>query len=294
MKKIKCPLCDENFISIDGLQEHMEEDHSEEIPEDYSPMRYAYYLRTGKTHGSCVVCHKDTDWNESTNKYHRMCGRPVCKDKYIKTFKNRMIGKYGKTTLLNDPEQQRKMLSHRKISGEYKWSDGSIKTYTGSYELDFLKFLDLLMNYDSNDIITPSPHTYYYMYENEKKFYIPDVFIPSLNLEIEIKDGGDNENKHPKIQAVDKVKEKLKDDVMKSIKDIDYIKVVNKNYDIFVNYLNKRKEEYIRSNNINIRDVLRESSMIYKGMKTKYNNENTTILESFDTGIETLRNVINE
>ena len=46
------------------------------------------------------------------------------------------------------------------------------------------------MNFDSDDVMTPSPHTYYYEYGGEKKFYIPDVYIPSLNLEIEIKQGG--------------------------------------------------------------------------------------------------------
>lgn len=290
-KKIKCPLCGENFISIDGLQEHIEDDHEDEIPEDYSPMRYIYYLRTGKTHGNCIVCHRDTEWNETTHKYKRLCERTQCKDTYVKTFKNRMIGKYGKTTLLNDPDHQRKMLSHRKISGEYKWSDGSIKTYTGSYELDFLKFLDLVMQYDSDDVMTPSPHTYYYIYENEKKFYIPDMFIPSLNLEIEIKDGGDNENKHPKIQKVDKVKEKLKDEVMMSIKDIDYIKVTNKDYDIFVKYLTKRKEEYIREHADGV-DILKEASIISNAFMSKYKTDDV-ICESLTDRMKILKESMN-
>ena len=50
-----------------------------------------------------------------------------------------MVGKYGKTTLLNDPEQQKKMLANRHISGEYEWTDGNIKTYTGSYEFDYTR-----------------------------------------------------------------------------------------------------------------------------------------------------------
>jgi hypothetical protein len=169
------------------------------------------------------------------------CENPKCVEDYKKMFKNRMIGKYGKTTLLDDPEHQRKMLANRKISGNYTWSDGGVKSYTGSYELDFLRFLDVFMNFKSSDIITPSPHTYYYEYEKVKKFYIPDIFIPSLHLEIEIKDGGDNENMHHKIQAVDKVKEKLKDEVMASQKQVKYIKVVNKQYGDFLEYLNLDK-----------------------------------------------------
>lgn len=66
------------------------------------------------------------------------------------------------------------------------------------------------MEFDSDDIFAPSPHTYYYEYEGTKHFYIPDFFIGSLNLEVEIKDGGDNPNNHHKIQAVDKVKEEKK------------------------------------------------------------------------------------
>lgn len=32
-------------------------------------------------------------------------------------FRQNMLKKYGKDTLLNDPEQQKKMLADRKISG---------------------------------------------------------------------------------------------------------------------------------------------------------------------------------
>lgn len=259
MKRIKCPLCNDSFTKVEGLYEHLEEDHDDEMPADYSASRYYYYTKTGKTHGSCVVCKKDTEWNESTKKYHRFCGNPKCKDAYVKEFRKRMIGKYGKSTLLNDPEQQKKMLANRSISGKYKWSDGTEKTYTGSYELDFLKFLDVFMNFESSDVMTPSPHTYYYIYKGEKHFYIPDVYIPSLNLEIEIKDGGDNPNMHHKIQEVDKVKEELKDEVMASVKDYDYLKIVNKQYGPFFEYLNKRKEEVIKAKlqeNVNQRPVI--------------------------------------
>ena len=263
MKKINCPLCNEKYNELNGLYSHIESEHSDNLPEGYSVQQYLYYIKTGKTHGNCVVCKHETTWNESTGKYKRFCENPKCKEKYREEFKKRMVGKYGKTTLLNDPDQQRKMLAHRHISGEYIWSDGTKKAYTGSYELDFLRMLDVFMNFDSSDVMTPSPHTYYYTYENEKKFYIPDVFIPSLNLEIEIKDGGDNPNMHGKIQAVDKVKEKLKDDVMKSQKEYDYIKIVNKNYDGFFEYLMSKKEQTANAKNIPLGDIVNESTDIY-------------------------------
>lgn len=242
MAKIHCPFCDFSCYKSEDFSSHIEKEHNDMIPPDYTPARFAYYLRTGKKSGKCVVCGAPTKWNTKTNKYNRFCEKKECKDKYREMFKKRMIHKYGKTTLLNDPEMQRKMLANRKISGVYIWSDYKHKfTYTGSYELSFLEFMDKILNFDPEDIMAPSPHNYIYKYENEDHFYIPDFFIPSLELEVEIKDGGDNKNMHPKIVAVDKVKERLKDDVMKN-NHYNYIKIVNKENKKFLLYLEKAKE----------------------------------------------------
>lgn len=250
MSETKCKLCTKSFTNVDDLVRHIEREHAEQIPKNMSAGQYYYFLKTGKSHGSCVICKGATEWNPKTFKYHRFCKNPKCKEEYRKIFKNRMIGKYGKISLLDDPNQQKKMLANRSISGTYKWSDGSLKSYTGSYELDFLKYLDLMLDFNSDDVVTPSPHTYYYVYEGKKHFYIPDVFIPSLNLEIEIKDGGDNPNMHHKIQDVDKVKEKLKDEVMKSnSNNFNYLKVVNKDNKAFLNYLMVSKEKFNRGDN---------------------------------------------
>lgn len=241
----KCKICGKEFTSLPTLLNHIENKHKEMIPKDMTVHQYYYYLKTGKTNGSCVMCKKPTSWNSNTNKYNRFCDDPRCKEKYREMFKDRMIKKYGKVHLLDDPDKQREMLAHRKISGEYKWNNSSIKTqYTGSYELDFLKLLDNFFDWDPEDILMPSPHTYTYMYEGEQKFYIPDAFIPSIGLEIEIKDGGLNPNNHHKIQDVDKVKEKAKDDVLISQKSFHYIKIYDKNYINFFNFLKKYKEEF--------------------------------------------------
>ena len=244
-KKVRCAFCDTYFLEPDAYAEHLETVHADFLPTGFSGWRYYYYQKTGKLKGSCVICKKETDWNEVTHKYNRFCNNPKCKDIYREEFKKRMIGKYGKTTLLDDPEHQKKMLANRKISGIYTWRDGITKTpYTGSYELEFLKFLDLDMYFDSKDIIAPSPHTYFYTYDGKQHFYIPDFFIPSLCLEIEIKDGGDNPNTHHKIQDVDKVKERLKDAVMKSNKNtFSYIKIENKNHVKFLQFLSLMKEK---------------------------------------------------
>jgi ribosomal protein S18 acetylase RimI-like enzyme len=245
MDKIKCPICKEIIRNLNDLYDHLETDHIDLIPRNFSSSQYYYMLKTGKEHGSCIICKKNTRWNESTHKYNRFCDNPKCKEEYRKIFEKRMIGKHGKISLLDDPNHQRKMLANRKISGKYTWSDGTEKTYTGSYELDLLKILDNLFSFDSSDIMTPSPHTYYYEYEGEKKFYIPDMFIASLNLEIEVKDGGSNPNMHHKIQDVDKVKEKLKDQVMLSQTAFSYIKLLNKNYEPLFEFLLKKKDLFL-------------------------------------------------
>jgi calcineurin-like phosphoesterase family protein len=243
----KCLLCGEKYNKIEDVYDHMYKEHPDSIPKDFSASQFYYSLKTGKDHGSCIINSKPTHWNEATKKYNRFCDDPRCKDKYREEFKKRMIGKYGKIHLLSEPDQQKKMLSNRSISGKYTWSDGTEITYTGTYELDFLRFLDVLMQFDSSDIMSPSPHTYYYEYEKETKFYIPDFFIPSLNVEIEIKDGGDNANMHGKIQAVDKVKEKLKDSVMKSQTEFSYVKLTNKEYAPFIKFLFDMKTEFEKS-----------------------------------------------
>lgn len=245
-KVIHCKFCECIFKDEEQYANHIEKKHPEQIIPDMTPRQFVYYLRTGKTHGSCVMCKDDTDWNPSTNKYHRFCKNPKCKEDYREEFKHRMIGKYGKVTLLNDPEQQKKMLAARKISGTYQWSDRLKEhrfTYTGTYEKAFLAFLDLVLNFSPDDIMSPSPHTYGYSYDGKQHFYIPDFFIPSLNLEIEIKDGGDNPNTHPKIQAVDKEKERIKDEVMSS-KGVpfNYMKISNKDHMQFMRYLDIAKK----------------------------------------------------
>ncbi len=257
---IKCPLCDASYTQIEDLYQHIETHHGEVIPQGWSSQRFYYYSKTGRKNGSCVVCKKNTDWNDKTNKYHRFCNDPKCKEKYRKTFEERMVGKHGKVSLLDDPEHQRKMLMNRSISGTYEWSDGGKVPYTGSYELDFLRMADNLLDFNSQDIMAPSPHTYWYEHEGVKRFYIPDFYIPSLNLEIEIKDGGDNPNNHHKIQAVDKVKEKLKDGVMKSQPNVNYIKLMNKEYGNLFKFLNIAKENFISNNKKPI--IITENCMI--------------------------------
>ena len=289
-----CKICKEKYSSLEGLYSHLEEEHSAQIPPDMSTAHFYYYLKTGREHGNCVMCKQPTTFNEKTKKYNRFCNDPACKIKYKEIVDKRMIGVYGKVNLLNDPDHQRKMLMNRSISGVYNFK-GVDKPYVGSYELDFLKTMDLFFDWDPSDIVSPSPHTYYYVYEGEKHFYIPDFYIMSLGLEIEVKDGGDNPNMHHKIQDVDKEKEKLKDKVMHTQKINHYIKLTNRNYYNLFEFFRISKEyvekygDYEKIPKI-ILDEDIKSKNISSSSKSKMNKEvNKAVNESYVSDVDILK-----
>ena len=271
VKYYKCHICNKKFKTLNGWGNHIQTTHPETIPAGYSISRYFYFTKTGKTHGICRTCKGDTDWNEESMKYNQYCSNPECKKAYVKIAKQRMIGKYGKVHLLNDPDIQRKMLENRKISGKYKFKDGQEFEYVGSYEKEFLKMLDTLMQWPSNDLISPSPHTYYYEYKNNnddkknwgRKFYIPDFYIPSLNLEIEIKQ---STSTNKEFNTIMRVKEKLKDDVMTSNPNLNYIKINDNNFTNFFEFLLKAKE------NIETPEEIKKDQI--GAVMESYNNEN--------------------
>lgn len=247
-KNRKCKLCGRVFVGKSKLIDHIGNVHKDTIPEGWTASRYENFLRTGKTEGHCICCGEPTGWNESTWKYHRLCKNPKCRESLAKNAKKNMIGKYGKEHLLNDPEMQRKMVYAKSTSKTYYFEDPDDPSIRypaksdSSYGMDFFEMADVFLNFDGRDIIAPSPHVYYYMYEGKQHFYIPDAYIVSINAELEFKDGGSNPNKHPKIQAVDKEKERLKDEVMASIADqVNYVKIVNKNYSGFFALLSQMK-----------------------------------------------------
>lgn len=238
----KCFICKKKFTDKNELFTHYESEHDDEIPQDWSGAKYHFYRIHGRVEGRCPICGKPTGWNEKTNRPFKFCKDPECKKVYRKQFEDRMIKVHGKTTLLDDPEVQKKMLFNRKISGVYKWSTGGTKKYVGSYEKDVLQFFDKFMGYPAEDIMTPAPQIVDYEYEGKTHFYIPDIYIASINTVIEIKDGGDNPNTHPKIMAVDKVKEKLKDEAIKKL-GVNYIKLTDKKYGKFLDFLADLKFE---------------------------------------------------
>ena len=130
---------------------------------------------------------------------------------------------------------QKKMQAGRRIAGIYTWSDGKTQfSYLSSYELHFLKFLDLERHWPASDLFSPSPHTYVYEYQGKEHYYMPDFFIPSISTEIEIKDDGSALN----ISKESREKDIIKDRTMRSLSNlVNYIKIVNKDYSEFINLI---------------------------------------------------------
>ena len=192
----KCPFCDKSFIRED-LINHIEDNHIDLIPSDFTVLRYVFNYVNKKPltyHGKCTECGGSTPWDENKGRYDRQCGKKACHDSFVKKFEANMMKTRGVTRISATKEGQKKMLANRKISGKYKFQDGGIKEYCGSYELKALEFMDKVMNIKSDDIMAPGP-ILEYTYEGKTHIYITDFYYQPYNLIIEVKDGGDNPNK---------------------------------------------------------------------------------------------------
>lgn len=252
------------------------ETYTDEEMKKWTPSMIKFYRRHHRIHGKCPICGRPTLWNPSTSRPNKFCPDPECRQIYRNQFKERMTRVYGKTTLLDDPDFQKKMLKNRSISGQYTWSDGVKKDYVGSYELDFLEMLDRFAHFESQDVMTPAPQIFHYNYDDKNHFYIPDGYIASLNLIYEIKDGGTNPNMHPKIRAVDKVKEEIKDKkVLES--DFNYLKIENKQYGKFLQFL-----AYVKSQQpiLTKKPKLIEESSMLSHMMENFNENKLRLIES--------------
>ena len=209
--RYKCPFCNNKFTRED-LVNHIEDDHPYDIPADFTPFRYVFNYVNKKPltyHGKCTECGGPTEWDENKGRYNRQCNNKACHDSYIKKFEANMMKTRGVTRISATASGQLKMLSNRKISGKYKFSNGEEKTYTGSYELKALEFMDKVMHIDPNDLMCPGPILEYSL-DNNTHIYITDFYYQPYNLIIEVKDGGDNPNKRnmPDYRAKQIAKEK--------------------------------------------------------------------------------------
>lgn len=228
-KKYKCPYCEKRLIRKD-LITHIDKSHKELIPENYTAARLVYNQVNKVDHGKCRVCGKPTAWSEKSGRYDVLCGDPKCKEHMREEYKKNMLRVKGTYNILNDPEQQKKMLANRSISGQYKFQDGGILTYTGSYEKKCLEFMDVVMQIPSKDILSPGP-TLEYEYNGEKHFYITDFYYIPYNLIIEVKDGGDNLNtKDSASMKASREKTIEKEHLITDRGEYNYIRLTNNNF----------------------------------------------------------------
>lgn len=238
-RKVKCPYCDYRNTR-DKVIDHVDSAHEELIPEGYSAARVVFNYINHKDYGICIVCKRKTEWNEKTQKYNRLCNKLDCKRKLRDAYKKNMMSKYGKTTLLDDPTQQQKMLFNRKISGIYKFSNNKIMHYTGSYEKKFIEFMDKVLHMTPDDFIMPGP-TVEYEYDGKKRFWILDAYLIEYNCAIDIKDGGDNPNNRsmPEYRAKQIAKEKA----LAKSGSYNYIRLTNNDFSQLLEFMYEYKNQ---------------------------------------------------
>ena len=234
---LKCPICAKPYREVGTFGNHMRHEHPGTIPEGWSDLRYAYFVHTGRSHGKCRECGGDTPWNETTGAYGKICTKEACKKAYRDRFMQAMRRKYHKDNLFDEPGFRERQLAGRRISGKYTFQDGTEVQYVGKLEEAFLKMLDTFFHFPASDIIAPSPNRYVYYYSNPndtahegEHVYIPDFYIPSINLEIELKT---STNKRPKNLLIDVVKDACKDVYMIQNPLVNYVKVYEDDYHVF-------------------------------------------------------------
>ncbi len=236
MEKFKCPLCKKSYVVKDALYDHMEREHKEDLhglpaSQIYFNFKNRYDLE--KKHGKCVMTGKPTKFNLVTEKYERFADEEA-RLAYREYFRKNMIKRYGKDMLLDEPEHQKKMLANRAISGAYNWTNGQTSSYTGSYEKKFLEFLDLQLNWDNpGDILSPSPVIFPYKdKEGIQRFHIPDFYISSLNLIVNIKS---SENQHYRLRDLET---EITQDLAIQNSKYNYLKLYNNNFERFLEIVN--------------------------------------------------------
>lgn len=246
MRKYNCPYCPERYYRND-LHKHIQRKHEDELPPDYTAYRMAYDIVNNKQgHGNCMICGKPTPWNEKRQKYAKLCGDPKCSEAVKKQYQERMMRVYNKTSLLDDPKQQEKMLAARKISGKYKWSDGTVFVYTGSYEKKFMEFLDKVLEFKSNEIVAPGP-VLQYEYKGKLHNWITDFLLIPYNLIIEVKDGGNNPNERK--MPIYRAKQIKKEEMITNMGTYSYIRLTDNDFAQFLSILAELKMKVVDHDN---------------------------------------------
>lgn len=226
-RKFKCKFCDYRG-NREELVNHVEHKHSEYITDTYPASRIVYNHLNHIENGKCIICGKPTNWNDKTWKYYRHCGSKSCKDKIKETYRKNALAAKGTYNFAKDPKHLEKMLAGRKISGVYTFSNGTKKTYTGSYERKAIEFMDKVLGVDPDDVMMPGP-IIEYEYNGDVHRWITDIYYVPYNLIIEIKDGGDNPNNRSMIEY--REKQVAKEKAIISMGSYNYLRLTNNNFE---------------------------------------------------------------
>lgn len=247
-KKFKCPYCNKQETR-EKLVYHIENNHEELLPQNYTAAQVVYELINKKNYGICMICKsKVTEWDERLWKYKNLCKNPKCREEVRRIALDRHMKIYNKPTLLGDAEHQEKMLANRKISGTYKFSDGGERSYTGQYEKKALEFLDTVMNISSEDIQSPGP-ILTYEYNEKTHFWITDIYYIPANLIIEIKDGGSN----PNTRSMESYRDKqvAKEIMITNLGTYNYLRLTNNDFSQLLLVLAELKLEMMNDKDYN-------------------------------------------
>ena len=281
-KSYRCPVCKKaKYTSPKLLENHVLIEHENEVPPQMPVAQFIFNLNNKKTHGSCVICKKETSWNPEINKYHRFCSE-ACKKKYVLEAKQRLMRVYGTDNLAKDPEHQKKMLENRKISKKYTYDDGSNINCVGSYEYDFIRYNDEVLGIGSGSI-EPCNILFKYEFEGKERTYIPDFYIPSLNLIIEIKDKGDNNHPNIKIHMKEMDMEKFK--AIVEANKYNFIVVAGKDYEHYTEMI-----DYLKSRDLNEKDnnkfLIDIPKEVYKNFKNSSEGIVGETIAAFGSGLK--------
>lgn len=229
-KYFQCPYCNKKY-SRDELVIHLGNKHMDELPEGFTPLRAAFHIvnrKDFKYARHCRICKNSTNWDENKGRYDFLCGSKYCHDKYVEIMRENMGEKLGINRQTKTADGLKKMLAGRKISGTYKFQDGTEMTYTGSYERKTLEFFDTVLNVKSSDIVVPGPALSYEL-DGVKHFYIPDMYYVPYNLIIEVKDGGNRPNNNPQWKETRR-KQIAKEKFIIENTEFNYIRLTNNDF----------------------------------------------------------------
>ena len=166
------------------------------------------------------------------NKNKKTCLERYNNETYLNSdkFKANMMESYG----VENPMMST-ILNNNRIKNSFKINDYYSIKYQGKYELDFLVFCK------ENSIFVSKPNfNISYIYLSEEKKYLPDFYISSLNLVVEIKSTYYfNLHREKNIKKIESVKDN----------GFNFILILDKNYKEFKEFYEKENTNIHRCRN---------------------------------------------